>query len=169
MDAGFQELVFEDALEMLAALAAAIGAGPPAGPLTHEALTSNLRDDTVSNMIVMLLRMVTSAELQARGRAGSAPAAPLSPSLSHLFLGAQLATAGPERIAQPPPSPSALVPPDDRPQRREEFFAPFIMGMYDESITARCGGASARARAHRLRVSRSSLARARSLARSLAA
>ncbi len=35
-------------------------------PLTLETLELNFRDDVLSNMVVMLLRMVTSAEIQRR-------------------------------------------------------------------------------------------------------
>jgi hypothetical protein len=35
-------------------------------PMTTDLLLVNLRDDCVSNMIVMFLRMITSAELQRR-------------------------------------------------------------------------------------------------------
>ena len=149
MDAGFQELVFEDALEMLAALAAAIGAGPPAGPLTHEALTSNLRDDTVSNMIVMLLRMVTSAELQARGARG-APAAPL-PLLLSSVLGAQFARRrrSPSallnrRRRRPPPTPLPGQPTDRSGARSSSRPSSWAC----TTSPSRRVGAPARARAH---------------------
>lgn len=41
-----------------------IGSGKE--PLTQETLEVNFRDDVVSNMTVMLLRMITSAEIQQR-------------------------------------------------------------------------------------------------------
>lgn len=56
--------MFEDSLEMLTDLTASIGAA--ASPLTSATLEFNFRDDNLSNMIVMLLRFVTSAEVQAR-------------------------------------------------------------------------------------------------------
>ncbi|GAX72818.1 hypothetical protein CEUSTIGMA_g273.t1 [Chlamydomonas eustigma] len=78
VEAHFQELVFEDAMELLLEQVSTIGNND--NPMTKETLTINMRDDMVSNMMVMFLRMVTSAEIQ----------------------------------------------------RRSDFFAPFIMGMYDD-------------------------------------
>jgi ubiquitin thioesterase protein OTUB1 len=78
MAAGYQELVFEDALDMLLGLLALIdgsaaggggvggGGGAAEQRLTIEGLVSNFRDDVTSNTLVMLLRMVTSAELMTR-------------------------------------------------------------------------------------------------------
>ncbi len=40
--------------------------GRAADPMSLDLLVANLRDDMVSNMIVMFLRLVTSAELQRR-------------------------------------------------------------------------------------------------------
>jgi ubiquitin thioesterase protein OTUB1 len=75
--AGYQELVFEDALDHLLGLlglidgSAAGGGGGGGGGnqqqrLTLSGLVSNFRDDLTSNTLVMLLRMVTSAELLTR-------------------------------------------------------------------------------------------------------
>jgi hypothetical protein len=44
----------------------AIGAASSGKAMSLEVLESNFRDDTVSNMVVMLLRMMTSAEIQRR-------------------------------------------------------------------------------------------------------
>lgn len=66
--AGFDPLVFEDALDLLAGQVNAISLGSSGGAHGADASTllANFRDDTVSNMIVMLLRFVVSAEIQAR-------------------------------------------------------------------------------------------------------
>jgi len=77
--AGYQELVFEDALEALLGLLGLIdgsaagggggggfGGGGAEQRLTVEGLVSYFRDDVTSNTLVMLLRMVTSAELLTR-------------------------------------------------------------------------------------------------------
>ncbi|GBF98743.1 ubiquitin thioesterase otubain-like [Raphidocelis subcapitata] len=66
--AGFDPLVFEDALDMLAGMVNAIcvGASVPGQGADASTLLANFRDDTVSNMVVMLLRFITSAEIQAR-------------------------------------------------------------------------------------------------------
>ncbi|GLI64035.1 hypothetical protein VaNZ11_007192 [Volvox africanus] len=78
VDGGFQELVFEDAMDIL--LDQVKEVTKPYTNYAHERLLVNMRDDTVSNLVVMLLRLITSCEVQ----------------------------------------------------RREDFFFPFIMGMYDE-------------------------------------
>ncbi|KIZ06062.1 ubiquitin thioesterase protein OTUB1 [Monoraphidium neglectum] len=66
--AGFDPMVFEDALDMLVGQVNAIcvGAAVPGQGADMGTLLANFRDDTVSNMIVMLMRFVTSAEIQAR-------------------------------------------------------------------------------------------------------
>ncbi|KAI8472637.1 MAG: ubiquitin thioesterase otubain-like protein [Monoraphidium minutum] len=66
--AGFDPLVFEDALDMLLGQVNAIcvGGAVPGQGSDMGVLLSNFRDDTVSNMLVMLLRFITSAEIQAR-------------------------------------------------------------------------------------------------------
>ncbi|EFJ52492.1 hypothetical protein VOLCADRAFT_86645 [Volvox carteri f. nagariensis] len=78
VEGGFQELVFEDAMDVLLDQVKEIT--KPYTNYMHERLLVNMRDDTVSNLVVMLLRLITSCEVQ----------------------------------------------------RREDFFFPFIMGMYDE-------------------------------------
>ncbi|GIL71938.1 hypothetical protein Vretimale_614 [Volvox reticuliferus] len=78
VEGGFQELVFEDAMDIL--LDQVKEVTKPYTNYAHERLLINMRDDTVSNLVVMLLRLITSCEVQ----------------------------------------------------RREDFFFPFIMGMYDE-------------------------------------
>jgi hypothetical protein len=60
----FQELVFEDAMDLLLDQVSAIGRDKD--PMTLDLLITNLRDDMVSNMIVMFLRLVTSAAIQQR-------------------------------------------------------------------------------------------------------
>ncbi|KAK9846306.1 hypothetical protein WJX81_001294 [Elliptochloris bilobata] len=64
METGFQELVFEDALEVLIDQLNSLGT---AEPLTVRQLEDNLRDASLSPMIVMMLRMLDSAEIQRRG------------------------------------------------------------------------------------------------------
>ncbi|KAG2448866.1 hypothetical protein HYH02_006216 [Chlamydomonas schloesseri] len=79
VEGGFQELVFEDAMELLLEQVKEVTRAST-DQFSQEKLLVNMRDDTVSNMIVMFLRLVTSCEVQ----------------------------------------------------RREDFFFPFILGMYDE-------------------------------------
>jgi hypothetical protein len=43
-----------------------VGASVPGQGADASTLLANFRDDTVSNMVVMLLRFITSAEIQAR-------------------------------------------------------------------------------------------------------
>lgn len=62
--AGIQDLVFEDALDLLADMLNAIAV--TGDPLTLAALEGNARDDVPSNMIVMFLRLLTSAEMKTR-------------------------------------------------------------------------------------------------------
>lgn len=64
VESHFQELVFEDAMELLLEQVSAIGREKD--PMTMDLLLTNLRDDMVSNMIVMFLRLVTSAAVQQR-------------------------------------------------------------------------------------------------------
>ena len=65
--AGFQDLVFEDALDLLLGQVAAIGLGQASpGGMGVANLVDAFRDDTTSNMVVMLLRLITSAEVQRR-------------------------------------------------------------------------------------------------------
>ncbi|KAG2432857.1 hypothetical protein HXX76_008590 [Chlamydomonas incerta] len=78
VEGGFQELVFEDAMDLL--LEQVKEVTKASDQFSQEKLLVNMRDDMVSNMIVMFLRLVTSCEVQ----------------------------------------------------RREDFFFPFILGMYDE-------------------------------------
>lgn len=80
--AGFQELVFSDAMELLQEQVTAIRRSDSAPRLALPQLEGAMRDEMVSNMIVVLLRFITSAEIQ----------------------------------------------------RRQEFFAPFIMGMHDDVL-----------------------------------
>ena len=64
LDAGYEELVLETPLELLLGMLRSIGS--PTEPLTLEALESNMRSEDVSNYIVMLLRLITSAEVKRR-------------------------------------------------------------------------------------------------------
>ncbi|KAG1676553.1 hypothetical protein FOA52_000096 [Chlamydomonas sp. UWO 241] len=64
IDSHFQELVFEDAMELLMDQVTAIGRDRD--PMSADLLLTNARDDMVSNMIVMFLRLVTSAAIQQR-------------------------------------------------------------------------------------------------------
>ncbi|KAK9824088.1 hypothetical protein WJX72_007637 [[Myrmecia] bisecta] len=80
IDSGFQELVFEDAMEVIFDQLNSLDTDDP---LTVASLEGNMRDGMLSNMVVMLLRMLTSCEIQ----------------------------------------------------RREDFFAPFIMGMSDDALS----------------------------------
>lgn len=68
VSAGFDPMVFEDALDLLVGQvnAICIGGAVPGQGADESTLLANFRDDTVSNMIVMLLRFITSAEVQAR-------------------------------------------------------------------------------------------------------
>eukprot|EP00210_Caulerpa_lentillifera_P006363 g6078.t1 len=61
LDAGFQELVFEDALAILQQRVEQIGT-----ELTLEEWELVMNDDNMSNYIVMFLRLLTSAEIQLR-------------------------------------------------------------------------------------------------------
>lgn len=79
VDHGYQELVFEDAMEIVIDQLNALGTQDP---LTVKSLEDNMRTGMISNMIIMFLRMLTSCEIQ----------------------------------------------------RRQEFFAPFILGMIDDPI-----------------------------------
>ena len=59
--------MFEDALDLLLGQVNAIGLGQAApGGMGVADLVASFRDDTTSNMAVMLLRLVTSAEVQRR-------------------------------------------------------------------------------------------------------
>mmetsp|Transcript_39513 Transcript_39513/g.54861 ORF Transcript_39513/g.54861 Transcript_39513/m.54861 type:complete len:269 (-) Transcript_39513:112-918(-) len=60
---GFQELVFEDALEVLLELMQEVS---KPDPCTLDELYFRLSDEHVSNYCIMLLRMMTSAEIQSR-------------------------------------------------------------------------------------------------------
>lgn len=62
ISAGFQELVFEDSLDLLLQHVSGISEGI----LGLEALEGAYRDDNASNLVVMLLRFITSAEVQRR-------------------------------------------------------------------------------------------------------
>ncbi|KAK9815200.1 hypothetical protein WJX73_010822 [Symbiochloris irregularis] len=61
--AGYQELVFEDAQEMIMDQLNSLGT---ADPVMLPALETNMRDAGVSQMVVMYLRLLTSAELGQR-------------------------------------------------------------------------------------------------------
>ncbi|MEW5302734.1 MAG: hypothetical protein WDW38_004155 [Sanguina aurantia] len=82
MDQGFQELVFEDAMGLLLTQLASMTR--VRDPTTQEMLELKFREDEHSNNVVMLMRFITSAEIQ----------------------------------------------------RREDFFLPFILGMYDDAPQA---------------------------------
>lgn len=60
---GFQELVFEDAMEVIVDQLNALGTQDP---LTIVSLESNMRDGMLSNMVIMYMRMLTSCETQRR-------------------------------------------------------------------------------------------------------
>ncbi|KAG2501153.1 hypothetical protein HYH03_000968 [Edaphochlamys debaryana] len=66
VEGGFQELVFEDAMDLLLDQVASVSKPDSGSGPQHEQLLINMRDDTVSNMIVMFLRLVTSCEVQRR-------------------------------------------------------------------------------------------------------
>ena len=62
VDAGYEDLVIEGPMELLLGLLGSIHDG--ADPLTVETLEQNMRSDDVSNYIVFLLRIITSAEVK---------------------------------------------------------------------------------------------------------
>lgn len=62
-DNGFQSLVFEDGMSELLAILNKIGAEEP---LTVPDLEQKIRNGDISHPIVMLLRLITSCELQCR-------------------------------------------------------------------------------------------------------
>ena len=64
LDAGYEELVLESPLELLLGMLRSIGS--PTDPLTVAALESNMQSEDISNYIVFLLRMATSAEVKRR-------------------------------------------------------------------------------------------------------
>ena len=63
VDHGYQELVFEDAMEVIIDQLNALGTQDP---LTVKSLEGNMRDGMISNMVIMFLRMLTSCEIQRR-------------------------------------------------------------------------------------------------------
>ncbi len=63
VDHGYQELVFEDAMEVIIDQLNALGTQDP---LTVQSLEGNMRDGMISNMVIMFLRMLTSCEIQRR-------------------------------------------------------------------------------------------------------
>jgi ubiquitin thioesterase protein OTUB1 len=63
LDRGFEELVFDDAMEMLIDQLNSLGTDEA---LTVQQLEVNMRESCLSNMIVMFLRLLTSCELQIR-------------------------------------------------------------------------------------------------------
>lgn len=60
---GFQELVFEDAMEIVIDQLNSLGTTEP---LNVPQLEANMRDAMLSPMIIMLLRMLASADIQRR-------------------------------------------------------------------------------------------------------
>lgn len=62
--AGFQELVFEDNIELFIDILDRMGA--PVGPMELPQLEEKIRSPDVSNTLVMLLRFIVSAEVQLR-------------------------------------------------------------------------------------------------------
>lgn len=62
--AGYEELVLETPMDLLLGLIESIGRATD--PLTLEILENNLRADEISNYIVFLLRLITSAEIKHR-------------------------------------------------------------------------------------------------------
>lgn len=60
---GFQELVFEDAMEVIIDQLNALGTQDA---LTIASLENNMRDGMLSNMVIMYMRMLTSCETQRR-------------------------------------------------------------------------------------------------------
>ena len=62
--AGFQDLVFEDNFDIFVDLLQRLGA--PVGPMELPQLEAKLRDPDTSNMLVVLLRFIVSAEVQLR-------------------------------------------------------------------------------------------------------
>lgn len=63
-EAGFDELVVESPMDMLLSMLRSIGS--PTDPLTLDVLESNMRAEDVSNYVVFLLRIITSAEVKRR-------------------------------------------------------------------------------------------------------
>ena len=63
IEGGVQELVFEDAQDMIIDQLNSLGT---ADALTVPALEANMRDQGVSPMVVMYLRLVTSVEISRR-------------------------------------------------------------------------------------------------------
>jgi ubiquitin thioesterase protein OTUB1 len=63
VNTGYEELVIEGPMELLLGLLGSIHDGT--NPLTVETLEQNMRSDDVSNYIVFLLRIITSAEVKA--------------------------------------------------------------------------------------------------------
>mmetsp|Transcript_26454 Transcript_26454/g.50235 ORF Transcript_26454/g.50235 Transcript_26454/m.50235 type:complete len:272 (-) Transcript_26454:287-1102(-) len=65
VECGFQELVFEDALEALLDLVQQVSAPDP---ISLDDLAARLSDESMSSYCIMLLRMITSCELQRRSQ-----------------------------------------------------------------------------------------------------
>lgn len=61
----FQEIVLEDPLDLVTTLLEQIGVAGQAG-ITVEGLLGQMRDQTISNYLVMLLRLITSCEIRRR-------------------------------------------------------------------------------------------------------
>ena len=64
LNAGYEELVLESPLELLLGMLRSIGS--PTDPLTLSAWEGNMRSEDISNYVVFLLRMATSAEVKRR-------------------------------------------------------------------------------------------------------
>lgn len=62
--AGYQELVYEDSIEVLLEQLNSIATLN--GSISLSTLEDNFRDDTISNMVVLFLRLVAAAEIQSR-------------------------------------------------------------------------------------------------------
>ena len=63
-DAGYQELVFEDSLDLLVTTVKDMHANN--GKVDLDVLLFNLNDDMLSNLLVMLMRMISGAEIKGR-------------------------------------------------------------------------------------------------------
>lgn len=63
VEAGVQELVFEDAQDLIIDQLNSLGT---TDPLTVSVLENNMRDSSISPMVVMFLRLLTSAEIGRR-------------------------------------------------------------------------------------------------------
>ena len=126
-EAGFQSIVFEDAMELLLDLLAGLDpAAVAAGSvqrLTLELLLTQMRDPHISNHVIYILRLVMSAEMQAR----------CVINLLHSFMHAKSnKRQNSPYLFDTRPLLSRLL------QTRAQFFAPFVEGEAGLSVPAFC-------------------------------